>query len=446
MVEKIIVGFEVHQPFRIRKDAFWNPRVRGNVIEKYFDIELNKEIFERVKRKCYLPATKIILESIERSEEEGTRVKYFFSLSGTFIEQAEKWGKDVLELFQILASTRKVEFLAQTYYHSVTSLWEDKTEWREQVKAHKELIKDYFKQDPIVFENTELITNPQIMDEVEKLGFKGIMIEGKESVLKGKSPNFVYRRKGLSVFPRNYRLSDDIAFRFSLRTWDQYPLTADKYANWIRDSFGQVITIFVDYETFGEHHWPESGILEFLRWLPEELTKRGVKMYTPSELIDEAYYDIDIYETFSWADINKDESSWLGNIMQWAYDETVRRAEMPSKELGNDYLKAWRYFTTSDNYYYLFVGSGGPAEVHSYFNAYSTPVDAFINEFYAINSFLNEELKMLDIENEPFFFIKNGKRASVAWNKKEFEEIIKRDETLREHIKYLKEWIGNEES
>ncbi|ARM75053.1 glycoside hydrolase family 57 protein [Acidianus manzaensis] len=444
MVDKVIIGFEVHQPFRIRKDAFWNPRIKGNAIDKYFDMELNKEIFERVKKKCYLPATKIILESIEKAENEDRRVRYFFSISGTFIEQAEKWGKDVLELFQILASTKKVEFLSQTYYHSVTSLWEDKTEWRDQVKEHKELIRQYFKQDPVVFENTELLTNPQIMDEVEKMGFKGIMMEGKDSVLKGKSPNFVYKRKGLSVFPRNYRLSDDIAFRYSLRTWDQYPLTADKFANWVRDSFGQVITIFVDYETFGEHHWPESGILEFLRWLPEEITKRNVKMFTPKEMINEAYYDIDIQETSSWADINKDDTSWLGNIMQWAYDEGVRRSEMPSKELGNDYEKAWKYFTTSDNYYYLFTGGGGPAEVHSYFNAYSTPVDAFINEFYAINSFLNEELKELKINNEPFFFMKNGKRTSVAWNKKEFEEIVKRDESLKDNIKYLKEWIKDE--
>ncbi|MCY0873646.1 MAG: glycoside hydrolase family 57 protein [Acidianus infernus] len=444
MVDKIILGFEVHQPFRIRKDAFWNPRFRGNVLERFFDMELNKEIFNRIKRKCYIPATKIILEEIENAEDEGREVKFFFSLSGTFIEQAEKWGKDVLELFQVLSSTKKVEFLGQTYYHSITSLWEDKTEWKEQVREQKEIIKEYFKQEPQVFENTELITNPQILDMVEEMGYKGIIMEGKESILNGKSPNFVYRRKGLTIFFRNYRLSDDIAFRFSLRNWDQYPLTADKFANWVKDSPGQVVTIFVDYETFGEHHWPESGILDFLRWLPRELNKRGVKFALPRELINESYYDIDIQGTSSWADINKDESSWLGNIMQWAYDEAVRRAEMPSKELGGDYLKAWKYFTTSDNYYYLFTGGGGPAEVHNYFNAYSTPVDAFINEFYAINAFLNEELHKLGINNEPFFFVKNGKRSSVAWNKKEFEEIIKRDESLKDHLKYLKEWLGNE--
>ncbi len=448
MVERIILGFEVHQPFRVRKDAFWNPRYTGNIFEKYFDMQLNKEIFERVKKKCYLPATNIILEEIENAENEGRDVKFFFSLSGTFIEQAEKWGKDVLDIFKILASTKKVEFLSQTYYHSITSLWEDKYEWKEEIKAHKELIKDYFGQDPKVFENTELLTNKNIIQEVEKLGFKGYIMEGKESNLKGKSPNYIYRLKDnkISLFFRNYKLSDDIAFRFSKRDWDQYPLTADKFANWVKDSPGQAILIFVDYETFGEHQWPESGILDFLRWLPRELNKRGVKMVLPSELTNEAYYDIDIDTTSSWADVNKDETSWLGNLMQWAYDEAVKRSEMPSRELGNEYLKAWKYFTTSDNYYYLFTGGGGPGEVHSYFSSYSSPVDAFLNEFYAINSFLNDELKELKINNEPFFFTKNGKRVDVAWNIKEFNDIIKRNEELRYNEKYLKEWLKNEKN
>ncbi|EZQ01745.1 alpha-amylase [Candidatus Acidianus copahuensis] len=447
-MDKAIIGFEVHQPFRIRNDAYWNPRFKGNPLEKFFDITLNKEVFDRVKKKCYVPATNIILNSIEKGEYEGRDTKYFFSLSGTFLEQAERWGKEVLDLFKILASTKKVEFLAQTYYHSVTSLWEDKTEWREQIKDQIQAIKDYLGYSPKIFENTELLTNPTIIDEAEKMGFSGIMAEGKESILRGSSPNYVYKKKGrkIAMFFRNYQLSDDLAFRFSMRSWNQFPLTADKYASWIKDSPGQMINIFVDYETFGEHHWPESGILDFLRWLPEELNKRGVRMFTPSDLISDAYYEIDVNGTWSWADVNKDETSWLGNVMQWAYDEAVRRTEMISKELGGEYLKAWKYFTTSDNYYYLFVGGGGPAEVHSYFSSYSTPVDAFINEFYAINSFLDEELNKLNIRNDPFFFVKNGKRSVVAWNKKQFYDILKRDEGFKDNEKYLKEWLDNEEN
>ncbi|BDB97857.1 alpha-amylase [Saccharolobus caldissimus] len=443
-MKRIIIGFEVHQPFRVRRDFFWNPRFRQGLEDRFFDTETNREIFERIKKHCYIPATNIILESIEKAEEEGREVKYFFSISGTFLEQAERWGKDVIELFQQLSYTHKVEFLAQTYYHSITSLWEDKSEWREQVKMHKEIIKSYFREDPITFENTELITNKEIIEEAERMGFKMFISEGTEKNLKGRSPNYVYRLRGhnISLLFRNFRLSDDIAFRFSKRDWDQYPLTASKFADWISISEGNVGLIFVDYETFGEHHKEDTGILHFLRWLPIELGKRGVEMTLPREVYNDAYNEIDIEHTTSWADIEKNEKSWLGNIMQWAYDDAVRRAEMPSKELGNEYLKVWRYFTTSDNYYYLFLGSGGPAEVHSYFNAFGSPIDAFINEFYAITVFLHEELAKLNIMNEPYIFTREGKRASIAWNYKEFMEIIMRDERFKDHMKHLKEWLG----
>ncbi len=442
-MKRIIIGFEVHQPFRIRRDFFWNPRFRQSLEDRFFDTEMNREIFERIKRNCYIPATTTILNSIENAEEEGRDVKYFFSLSGTFLEQAERWGKEVIDLFQQLAYTHKVEFLSQTYFHSVTGLWEDKTEWREQVKMHKKLIESYFKQTPVTFENTELITNKSIIEEAEKFGFKNVILEGTESNLKGRSPNYIYRLKGheISILFRNYRLSDDIAFRFSNKKWDQYPLTASKFADWISMSEGNVGLIFIDYETFGEHHKADTGILEFLEWLPKELNNRGVEMVLPKEVHNDAYNEIDITQTSSWADIEKNEKSWLGNIMQWAYDDAVRRAEMPSKELGSDYLKVWRYFTTSDNYYYLFLGSGGPAEVHSYFSSFGSPIDAFINEFYAILTFLHEELAKLNIKNEPYIFMVNGRRSSIAWNEKEFMEVIMRDEKFKEHLKYLKEWL-----
>jgi len=438
----VSIGFEVHQPFRIRKDFLWNPMYRSEVLSKYFDDSLNKEVFERVKRKCYVPATKIILEEIERGENEGYDVKFFYSISGTFVEQAEKWGREVIELLQQLSHTRKVEFLSQTYYHSVTSLWADLDEWREQVKKHIELIKELFDQNPVTFENTELITNFRIAKEVEKMGFKAIVTEGKESLLKGRSPNHVYRVKGtnLSLFLRNYRLSDDIAFRFSNRNWDQYPLTAKKFADWVSCSEGDTGMIFVDYETFGEHHWTESGILDFLRWLPRELTRAGVKMVLPREVYRNVYDEIPLDQTVSWADVNKDESSWLGNIMQWAFDEMVRRTEMLAKELGGDYIKAWRYFTTSDHYYYMFLGSGGPAEVHSYFNSFNSPIDAFINEFYAITLFQEEMRNKLGINNEPFIFNVNGQRGKEVWTLKQFYEVLKNHPEYKEFEKYVKEW------
>jgi alpha-amylase len=441
----VVIGFEVHQPFRIRRDFFWNPRADRDLIERYFDSERNREIFERVKRKCYLPATGIILEEIQSGENEGREVKFFFSISGTFVEQAEKWGKDLLELLQQLSYTHKVEFLGQTYYHSVTSLWEDPTEWREQVKLHRDLMKSVFGSQPETIENTELITNRRVAEEVESMGFKVMLMEGKEKVLRGKSPNYVYRLRGgkLSLLPRNYRLSDDIAFRFSSRDWEQYPLTAEKFAEWIRSSTGHLGLVFVDYETFGEHHWPESGILEFLRWLPRELNRKGVRMRIPREISGEEYDELELTEDYSsWADIDKDETSWLGNQMQWAYDETVRRAEMPSKELGGDFLRAWRYLTTSDHYYYMFMGHGGPAEVHSYFSAFSSATEAFINEFYATNQFLWEELKLLNSPGVPFVFRRNGRPFAVIWNERELKEVESRDpETYKKHEKYIKEWI-----
>jgi Alpha-amylase/alpha-mannosidase len=443
MTERVLVGFEVHQPFRVRRNVFWSPRFRGSPLEKYFDEGKNREVFERVRRKCYIPATNVILDEIEAGEDEGREVKFFFSVSGTLLDQAEMWGRDFLELLQLLSSTGKVEFLAQTYYHSVTSLWEDRTEWREQVQMHRETVKSLLGQEPTTFENTELLTTPVTVEEAERMGFSGYVLEGKESLLKGRSPNFVYRRKGgeISLLPRNYVLSDDVAFRFSNRSWDQYPLTANKYASWIRSSPGQLVTLFVDYETFGEHHWAETGIMDFLRWLPRELDRAGVKMVLPREVVHSPYYELEVEGISSWADIRKDHTSWLGNVMQWAYDEAVRRAEMPSRELKGEFLRAWRYFSTSDNYYYLFTESGGPGEVHSYFSAYDSPLDAFLNEFYAVNSFLHEELKALGVENEPFFFYKDGKRFSVAWNEREFREVLKRDPSLKDHEKFMEEWL-----
>jgi alpha-amylase len=436
MVSNVILGFEVHQPYRIRKDFFWKPRFRGNVIEKYFDMELNKEVFERALKKCYLPATKIILRNIEEGEREGKDIKFFYSISGVFLEQAERWGRELLDLFKILATTKKVEFLAQTYYHSVTSLWENKGEWIDQIREHVNLVRDLLGFNPITFENTELLTSQDIINEVSKLGFKVYIMEGKDH-----DPNRIYKSGSLTILLRNYRLSDDIAFRFSSRSWDQYPLTARKFAEWIKNAPGEVVLIFVDYETFGEHHWPETGILDFLDWLPRELYAKEIKMLMPMETIGMGSNELIVKDIVSWADLEKDYSSWLGNQLQYAYDEAVRRAEMLAKELGGDYLKAWKYFTTSDHYYYLYMSRGGPMEVHSYFSHFDSPLHAFVDEFYAIIRFTEEMLRLLNINREPFFFLKNDKEYAIAWNEKHFYEIIKRNPIFKEYEKYLQGWL-----
>lgn len=439
MVSNFVLGFEIHQPFRIRRDAFWNPRYRGSLIERFFDIERNREIFERVKNNSYIPTLKLLLSEIEESERQGYDFKFFLSLSGTFLEQAEMWGKDVIEVLQQLSYTHKVEFLAQTYYHSITSLWYDKSEWIDQVKEHTRLINTYFGQMPTTFENTELIANEEIAELVEKLGFKAFIIEG----AKGIEPNIIYRRKNgkLVILARNYILSDDIAFRFSNTKWDQYPLTADKYASWIKNSPGQIVLVFIDFETFGEHQSKETGIFEFLKWLPKELMKQGIIMKTPKELINESYKELELKDTTSWADIHKDQRSWLGNSFQYAYDEMVRRCELLAKDAGNEYLKVWKYLTTSDHYYYLYSGEKSEMEVHSYFNQFNNVIDAFINEFFAVVTFCDELLKSLNVQNNPFFFTRENQHLITVWNEEQFNKVINEHKELEGFKKYLKDWL-----
>lgn len=441
-MRNVALGFEIHQPRRIRRDAFWNPR-KGKPHERYFEDSSDREIFRRIARKCYLPATRVLLDTIEWGEQEGYSVKYFVSISGTFLEQASAWENEVVELLRELSYTHRVEFINQTYYHSVTSLWPDMTEWREQVKMHRDLIRETFDFQTEILENTELIINRRIATEAQQLGFKGMIMEGAERVVK--DPNYVYRLKGsdISLIPRNYRLSDDVAFRFSMRNWDQYPLTADKYASCIESTPGEISTIFIDYETFGEHHDASTGILEFLRYLPRAFQSRGIIMRTPREIAKEPFQDLELGDSYvSWADIRKDETSWRGNQMQWAFDESVRKGELLAKDLGGDLLKTWRMFTISDHYYYLYTEGGGPGEVHNYFNHFPNAIDAFINEFYASNDFLSELQRLGGAEGTPFRFMQGGMTYAYAWRREHLEEVKRRNpEVYETNANYIREWL-----
>jgi alpha-amylase len=329
----IVLVFEVHQPHRLRKDLFWENKIfrrlkKDEFFEYYFDDAVNKEIFLRACRKCYFPSNNVLLSTIDRYKREKRQVKVSFSLSGVFLEQCERFNKDILETFKQLADTGCVEFLEQTYYHSLASLYPDRDEFIEQVKAHQQITRDLLGYTPTVFENTELLYNNAVARTVEKLGYKGIFTEGVERILHGKSPNYLYAPKDckrLKVFLRNYKLTDDVGFRFSARWWNEWPLTADKYASWLASTQGNVINIFPDYETFGEHHWPETGIHDFLRHLPSEILKWWqLHMATPSEVADKypTAGELDVPElggTVSWADLERDASCWIGNTMQWAY-------------------------------------------------------------------------------------------------------------------------------
>ena len=441
----IVLIFEVHQPHRIKKSFYWDNKIfkrvkKEELFEYYFDNAANKEIFDRAGRKCYFPSNNILLELVDRYKNERKKVKVSFSLSGIFLEQCEMFNKDLLESFKQLAQTGLVEFLSQTYYHSLASLYPEREEFIEQVKMHQQIMRDLLDYTPLVFENTELLYNNAVARTVEKLGYKGIFTEGVERILQGKSPNYLYSPKDskkIKVFLRNYKLTDDIGFRFSARWWNEWPLTADKYASWLAGTPGNCINIFPDYETFGEHHWPETGIHEFLRHLPSEILKWwNLHMSTPSEVVEKyaSAGEIDVPElggTVSWADLERDASCWLGNAMQWAYYTSLRRLEPLVKEAEDkDFLKTWRYFQTSDHLYYMFTAGGGPGEVHSYFSPFGTPADAFVTLQAAILDFENRIRLATVVADEPFlFYTGTGEKyftGTMAWSLRGFTRAIQK--------------------
>ncbi len=387
----VCLMFEVHQPFRLNRNFHSDLLAKGKVTKKdlfdlYFDNGLNRYVFERAARKCYFPTNNIVLEQIEESKKSRKPFKVTYGISGVFLEQCELWKPELIESFRQLADTGCVEFMDETYYHSLAGLYgEDRSEFVEQVEMHRQLVKDLFNVEPQTVENTELLYNNAIAKTMEKMGYKATVTEGIERILAGRSPNYVYKAKDseLRVLLRNYRLSDDIGFRFSSPWWNEYPLDATKYARWLASAQGQVITIFVDYETFGEHHWPECGIHEFLRALPREVNRwHHLNWRTPSEVIElhEAVDEIDVHEynTVSWADIERDPSAWIGNPMQNICYDSLKELEQLVKGIGDkDLIKLWRYLQMSDHLYYLSIKGGGPGDVHNYFSSMGSPVEAF---------------------------------------------------------------------
>jgi alpha-amylase len=362
------MGFEVHQPFRLNPAFDPGEIKKGRKIAESYFSDSNREILQRVCEKCYIPATQLMLELLD----EG--FKCAFSLSGTLVEQLERWNADTLGLFRGVARHRNAELLSQTYYHSVASLFDDLGEFEEQVRLHRRLMKDVFSVDTQVLENTEFIFNNAIAASAARLGFKAAYTEGVERILGWRSPNYVYACRGTKVLMRNFPLSDDIAFRFTDRAWPEWPLTADRYASWIAASAGDYVNVFVDYETFGEHQWTETGIMEFLRWLPRECEERGVTFATPSVIADlPPAGEFSFEETVSWADVEKDVSAWLGNSIQHTALHEVQRARSFARDLAT-----WRYLQTSDHFYYMASKFGSCGEVHSYFSPGAcTNIEAF---------------------------------------------------------------------
>jgi alpha-amylase len=385
---EICIYFQVHQPLRLSHySIFGEGASEGN--SGCFDSSLNSEIMRKVAAKCYLPANSLMLQLLEANPE--FRVSY--SLTGVFLEQCQLYAPDVLESFAALARTGRAEFLSETYHHSLSYLFRDKGEFVEQIRLHKEAISKFAAPSP-VFRNTEAMFSNDIAYLVERLGYSGIMAEGLEHVLGWRSPNYLYTVKGcgkIKALLRHYKLSDDIGYRFSAKWWSEYPLTAEKYARWLSELQGDCVNIFMDYETFGEHHWEDTGIFEFLRHLPSEIGKKPhLRFSTPSQLVERiaARDDIDVPQVTSWADMERDTSAWLGNEMQrTAFSLLESLGEKVKESKDESLLRTWRMLGNSDHFYYMCTKSLSDQDVHNYFSPYDSPFDAYINYMNVLSDF-----------------------------------------------------------
>ncbi len=390
----IVMVFEVHQPYRLDKrmhekllEKALSGRLEPRDLEEViFDNELNRLVLDRASSKCYVPATRIIIENIKKYAGTPRPFKVAYSISGVFLEQAAKWRPDVVEVFREAVETGMVELVEQTYYHSIAAFLPHSgfEELREQVLEHRKILAELFGYEPATVENTEFSYNNEIACFFHQMGYRVVLTEGVDWVLGWRSPNYVYQARGcgIKVLTRNYRLSDDVGFRFSDRRWDQYPLTADKYAAWLSATPGDVVLIAVDYETFGEHHWPETGIHEFLRWLPGEVLKhQNLEFLTPGEAAEKYpardFYDVPPWATISWAD-ERDLSAWLGNNMQREAARIVAELRPYVRATGDPgIVRLWKLLTTSDHYYCMATKTGPAGEVHAYFSPYKDPSIAY---------------------------------------------------------------------
>ena len=462
-MSSIVLYFQVHQPYRLREYTLFD--VGDNA--DYFDDIKNRAIIERVSKDCYLPANAILSELAKRYEGA---FKFAFSITGVVLDQLEAYAPEVIQSFQEIAQTGHVEFIGETYYHSLASLF-SRDEFKEQIKLHRKKMKDLFGQIPTTFRNTELIYSNWMGKFIEDLGFKGTLIEGAEQTLEKNTPNKIYRAvgtKSLGLLPRNYRLSDDIAFRFNTKTWDQYPLTAPKFAAWLSavKEPEAVINIFLDYETFGEHQKEATGIFEFLRTLPDAiLAYKKIEFQTPAEALSSHPFEeqLDIPNYLSWADMERDLSSWLGNMMQLTVSKELYDFEtdiMKSKD--TELVNLWRKLTTSDHYYYMSTKHLADGEIHQYFNPYDSPYEAYIyfkNILRDIQRRVSEMKKTTKAKTKPAkalhpeayreassyekcFFLQNG---TVVKNVAELADALNKmdDDTFVHHVSKDKNDFAN---
>ena len=396
--------FQVHQPWRLKVYRFFNIGKDHN----YLDDFTNRAIMQKVARQCYLPMNALLLKLIK--ENKGA-FKCSFSITGSAVEQFRAYCPEVLDSFRALAETGCVEFLAETYSHSLASL-SSKEDFVEQVKLHTKMIKDEFGKKPVAFRNTELIYSDQIGEMVSALGFKTILAEGAKHIMGWKSPNYIYTNaidNRLKVLLRNYKLSDDIGFRFSNQGWDQYPLTAEKYAQWVAEDAGEVVNIFMDYETFGEHQKADTGIFDFMKALPKAILSHDLKFATVSETAKDSQPVGVLHcpHAMSWADEERDVTAWLGNELQNDAFAKLYGLKDKVKALKNaDFEYVWNFMQTSDHFYYMATKWLSDGDVHSYFNPYGSSYEAFINYMNVLADF--------EIEVEKALAAKKSRKKEIA--------------------------------
>lgn len=389
-MKTVCLNFQIHQPFRYRKYRFFDI---GNDAY-YYDDFANETTLRKAADHSYLPANKIILEQILKYKG---KFKVAYSLSGVVLDQFKLYAPEVIESFAKLAATGCVEFLSETYANSLVSL-ADGSFFESQVKAHDDLIEELFGQRPKVFNNTELIYSDEIGDLVQRMGFEAMITEGAKHILGWKSPNYLYcnaLNPRLKVLMRNFRFSDDLSFRFSNTAWNEFPLTAEKYAGWMtnlpKEAEEEVVTIFINYETFGQLQPKSSGIFDFLKKLPEAILKSGkLSFSTPSEVINDLQPVSAVHVPYpiSWADEERDLSAWLGNELQKeAFDKLYQLKDRMRNCTDATMLKDWDYLQTNDHFYYMCTKFFSDGEVHKYFNPYSTPYEAFINYMNVLSDF-----------------------------------------------------------
>lgn len=372
--------FQVHQPHRLRSYSYFDIGQQSI----YEDEIKNKEILLKVAHKCYLPTNALMLKLIQRYQG---KFKISYSISGVAIEQFKRFCPEVLDSFKRLSDTGCVEMLNETYYHSLSFLFSPQ-EFLAQVEKHHQLIKEEFGQAPISFRNTELIYNNDLAKLVESLGYKVMLAEGAEKILHWRSPNYIYHAqhsKNLKLLLRNYKLSDDIAFRFSNPHWEEYPLNTKKFSSWMHQTAGNgdILNLFMDYETFGEHQWEDKGIFQFLEALPGDiLSHSDFDFCTPAEAIQRypARDEIDAPEAYSWADMERDLTAWQGNALQNDALVSIYALESEVKKSKNkNLLQIWRSLLTSDHFYYMCTKWFSDGDVHKYFSPYDDPYTAYIN-------------------------------------------------------------------